>query len=53
MSATAENTDGATLIDLRAEATASGIDQFLAALDRDLASRVFKAMPDRAGPAHG
>jgi probable Rubsico expression protein CbbX len=36
MSATAEKTDGATLIDLRAEFSAAGIEEFLAALDRDL-----------------
>jgi hypothetical protein len=36
MSATAEKTDGAALIDLRAAFSAAGIEEFLAALDRDL-----------------
>jgi probable Rubsico expression protein CbbX len=36
MSATAEKTDEATLIDLRAEFCSAGIEDFLAALDRDL-----------------
>jgi len=36
MSATAEKTDGVTLIDLRAEFCPAGIEAFLAALDRDV-----------------
>jgi hypothetical protein len=42
MSATAETTDRANLINLRAELCPAGIKAFLAALDRD-----------SAGPEHG